>query len=227
MAVRVAGGPFGLVTEGRLGGSAIDDRQRAIGPRQGLLHIRLGVAHQAGQERQRARGDVGVAAMRAIDVRHRRDGRSDEAALPARRAEDEVLELGPAVRLRDDAPGVGVRERVDRDPVTSLASRPAEELPRALGLDRERALEEAEGEPAGLELLLAEEPIGHEQERRRAIAARRVPEATRHGSEERPADAVDEPEAGRDALLACEVVRIGESCAGRRSAPARSHLGRW
>ena len=74
----------------------------------------------------------------------------------------------------------------------------------------ERALEEAEGEPAGLELLLAEEPVGDEQERRRAIAARGVPEAAGDGGEERPADAVDEPEAGRDALLAGEVLRIGE-----------------
>ena len=60
--------------------------------------------------------------------------------------------------------------------IQSPASRAAaaEELPGALGLARERPLEEAEGEPARLELGLAEQAVGDEQERRRAVAPRRV-----------------------------------------------------
>ena len=148
----VAGGALGLVAEGRLGGRRVDDGQRPIGPRQRLLHVRLGVAHQLAEERQGVRGDLGIAAARAVHVRHRRDGRADEAALPARRAVDELLELRPAIGLGDDALAVRVGERVDGDPVTGFAGRATEELPGPLGLDRERALEEAEGEPAGLEL---------------------------------------------------------------------------
>ena len=113
------------------------------------------------------RGDARVAAAPAVDVGHRRDRRADEAALPARRAVDELLELGPAVGLGGDALAVRVGERVDGDPVAGLAGGAAEELPGPLGLVGERPLEQAEGEPAGLELGLAEEAVGEEQERRR------------------------------------------------------------
>ena len=94
-----------------------------------LLDVGLGVAHQAGEERQGVARDADVASSLPVDVGHRGDGRADEAALPARRAVDEELELGPAVRLRGDALSVRVRQRIDRDPVAGLARRTAQELP--------------------------------------------------------------------------------------------------
>ena len=46
VAVVGRGGALGLGAQGRLGGGAVDDGQRAIGPRQRLLDVRLGVADQ-------------------------------------------------------------------------------------------------------------------------------------------------------------------------------------
>ncbi len=80
----------------------------------------------------------------------------------------------------------------------------------------ERPLEETEGEPAGFQLRLAEEPVGDEQERRRTVSAGGVPEAARDGREERPADAVDGADAGCDPLLAGEVLRVGQRAKARR-----------
>ena len=80
---------------------------------------------------------------------------------------------------------------VDGDPVAGLAGGPAQELPGPLGLVGEGPLEQPEGEPARLEVRLAEQAVGEEQEGRRALAAGRVPEAARDGRDERPADAVD------------------------------------
>ena len=74
-------------------------------------------------------GDLGIAAAGGGRRGHRRDRRADEAALPARRREDELLELGPAVRLGGDARAVRMGERVDGDPVAGLAGGAAEELP--------------------------------------------------------------------------------------------------
>ena len=130
----VAGGALGLVAEGRFGRRAIDDGQRPVGPREGLLDVRLGVAHELAEERQGVDGDLRVAAAAPVDVGHRRDRRADEPALPARRAVDELLELGPAIGLGGDALGVRVGERVDGDPVAGLARGAAEELPGPLGL---------------------------------------------------------------------------------------------
>ena len=172
VAVVGRGGPLGLGAQGARRRGAVDDRQRAVGPRERLLDVRLGVADELAEERERACRDVGVASAPAVDVGHRRDRRADEAALPARRGVDELLELRPAVRLGGDALAVRVGERVDRDPVARLAGGAAQELPGALGLAGERPLEEAEGEPAGLELVLAEQAVGDEQERRRRGRAR-------------------------------------------------------
>ena len=126
------------------------------------------------EQRQGVAGDLGIAAALAVDVGHRRDGRADEPALPARRAVDELLELGPAVGLRGDALAVRMGQRIDGDPVAGLAGGAAQQLPGPLGLGGEGPLEEAEGEPARLELALVEEAIGDEQERRggRALRAR-------------------------------------------------------
>ena len=112
---------------------------------------------------------------------------------------------------------------VDRDPVGSLARTAAQELPGPLRLGRERPFEEREGEPARLEVLLAEQAIGDEQQRGRAVAARRLPETADDGREQRPADAVRRAEARRDDLLALEVLRIGQGRRGpsRRAAAKR------
>ena len=153
-------------------GVAVDRRQRAIRPREGLLDVRLGVAHQLAEQRQGLVRDTRVAAAPAVDVGHRRDRRTDQPALPARWREDELLELGPAVRLGVDALGVRVGEGVDGDPVAGLAGGPAEELPGPFGLGRERSLQEPEREPAWFQAIgSAEEPIGDEEQRRRALIA--------------------------------------------------------
>ena len=131
--------------------------------------------------------------------------------------EDELLELGPAIRLGGDALAVRMGERVDRDPVAGLAGRTAEELPRPLGLAVQRPLEQIEGEPPRLEMVLVEQPVGDEQEARRAVALGGVPEAAGHGRHQRPAHAVDGADAGRDPLLAFEVLGVGETLeAGRQ-----------
>ena len=221
VAVVVAGGAFRLVAEGLFGRGAIDDGERPVGPREGLLDVRLRVAHEVGQQRQGVDGDLRVAAASPVDVGHRRDRRADEAALPARRAVDEQLQLGPSVGLGGDALGVRVRERVDRDPVAGFASGAAEELPGPLGLDVERPLEEAEGEPARLELRLVEEPVGDEEERRRAHAAGRVAEAALDGSHQRPADAVDRA----DARARPAAGRRGTPGSARRCEPLRQGRG--
>ncbi len=142
-----------------------------------------------------------------------------------------------------DALGVRMGERIDRDPVVGLARGPAEELPGALGLGRERPLEQAEGEPAGFEAVLAEQAVGDEQERRGPILAGGLAEAARDRGHQRPADAVDRPDARGDPLGALEVLRIGEAleaaaqgrprrrpdprCRSARSAPRVSASGLW
>ena len=155
-------------------------------------------------------GDLWVAARLAVAMGHGRDGRTDEPALPARRAVDELLQLGPAVGLGGDPLAVRVGQRIDGDPVAGLAGGATHQLPGALGLGGQRPFEETEGEPARLELALVEEAIGDEQEGRRRRALRGVPEAALDGGEQRPADAVDGPDPGRDPLLPGQVLRVRE-----------------
>ena len=164
----VAGGALGLVAEGRLGRRR-DRRRSATGRPTTRAFWTSGSASpmSCAEQRQGVDGDLRVAAAAPVDVGHRRDGRADEPALPAGRAVDELLQLGPAIGLGGDALGVRVRQRIDGDPVAGLAGGAAQELPGPLGLGVERPLEEAEGEPARLELRLVEEAIGDEQERRR------------------------------------------------------------
>ena len=89
---------------------------------------------------------------RAIDERHRGDGRAHEAPLPPRRRDGQLLELGPAVGLGEDALAVRVGQVVDRDPVVGLGGGTPEELPRALGLAGQGPLEGRDREPARLSL---------------------------------------------------------------------------
>ena len=171
-------------------------------------------------------GDLGVATGLAVAMGHRRDGRTDEPAFPARRAVDELLELGPAIGLCGDPLAVWVRQQIDGDPVAGLAGGAAHQLPGALGLGGQRSFEETEGEPACLELALMEEPIGDEQEGRRRGALGGVPEAALDGGEQRPADAVDGPDPGRDPLLSGQVLRVRERREARRSGRSRNLQGR-
>jgi hypothetical protein len=107
-----------------------------------------------------------------------------------------------------------VGQRVDGDPVARLARGAAQQLPGPLGLGGERPLEEAEGEPAGLELASRKRRSATNRSGvGRPCGALRKPRCD--GGEQRPADAVDGADAGRDPLLAGEVVRVGEPASPR------------
>jgi hypothetical protein len=109
------------------------------------------------------RRDLGLAAAPAVDERDRRDRAPDETALPARRTEHELLELGPAVRLVQDPLADGVGEGIDGRPVARIASGTAEELPASFRIVGDEAVEQPEGKPAGLELRLVEQAVGEVQ----------------------------------------------------------------
>ena len=172
-------------------------------------------------------GDDRLAAAPAVDERDRRDRAADEAALPARRRVDELLELRPAVRLVEDALADDVGERVDGDPVARLAGGPADELPgplRLVGDQSARAVPKAN--QRGSSSRLAEEAVGDEEPRARAIAAGRLAEAALDGLDQRPADADDGADPGRDPALALEVLRVGERPRGRCAGRRRTRPGR-
>ena len=90
----------------------------------------------------------------------------------------------------------------------------------------EQPIEEAEGEPALLERRLAEEAVGDGEPAGRAIAAGGLAEAALDGREQRPAHAVDGADAGRDALLAGQVLGIGEALEARSGAHPRTRRDR-
>src|SRR6478672_5346962 len=125
-------------------------------------------------------GHVRCPSTASIDIRQRGDRRTDQAAFPPARGEDELLELGPSIGFSSDALAVRMSQGVNGDPVTSLARCTPEQLPGPLRLADEGLLQESEGEPAGLEALLAKQPIREEQQGRGAVLLRRVPEAARH-----------------------------------------------
>jgi hypothetical protein len=112
-----------------------------------------------------------------------------------------------------------VGQRVDRDPVAGFARGAAKELPGSFRLAIQRAVKEAEGEPAMLQLRLTEEAVGEEEQRRRAFLSGRLAEAPRHGRQQGPANAKKRPDAGRHSLLAGEIVgvgQLGQAAADRR-----------
>ncbi len=79
-------------------------RPASGGPGERLLDVRLGVADELAEERRgHAPATSGSRPPARGHVGQRRDRRADEPALPARRRVDELLELGPAVRLGGDA----------------------------------------------------------------------------------------------------------------------------
>ena len=209
--------------QGRRRRLEVDRRERAVGPGQRFLDVRLGVADERGRGAP-ARGGR-VSASGRGDDRHasssRWSNRRGDAPSGDGR-EDELLQLGPAVRLSRDALPVRMGERVNRDPVAGFAGGAANKLPGALRLGVERPLEQIEGEPARLEMVLPEQPVREEQETRGAVAFGRVPEPSRHGCHQRPADAVEGRDAGCDPPLAFEVLGVGESPeAGRQRVSER------
>ena len=122
MAVGGRAGGLGLVSHECCDCARIDDDERTQRPRERLLDVRLVIADQLPDELEAVRRNVGLAPEASIDERYGRDGRADEAALPAVWAEHELLELGPAVRLEQDASSVRMRQRVNGDPFSGLAS---------------------------------------------------------------------------------------------------------
>ena len=158
---------------------------------------------------------------------HRGDRRADEPALPARRGVDELLELGPAVRLGGDALAVRVGERIDRDPVARLAGGPADQLPRALGL----------GASVRSRRPKANQRASSSRSRKRRSArnrsgvgrscrvALRKPAATAASSGQRTPWIGPMP--GRDAMLPGQVLGVGEAREARGQRPSRSRRDRW
>ena len=97
--------------------------------------------------------------------------------------------------------------------IQSPASRAARrsELPGALGIVRQEPVEQAEGEPARLELGLREQAAGELEVTDGALAPRRRPEAALDGGGQRPAHPVGAPDARCDPLGPGPVVGIGQS----------------
>src|SRR6266540_5260825 len=78
--------------------------QAAKRPGKCLLDVRAGVAHELADERQRMGDNCRIAPAPPLDERDRGDRRADQASLPARAGVHKLLELGPAIRLEEDAP---------------------------------------------------------------------------------------------------------------------------
>ena len=110
----------------------------------------------------------------AVDVGDGRDRGADEAALPARRRVDQLLELRPAIGFGQDAAARDVGQRVHRDPVARAGGLDPQALPGALGLAHDRPLEEVVGEPVHLQDLVAEQGVGDVEEGRRPVLAHRL-----------------------------------------------------
>ena len=172
--------------------------ERAKRPRQRLLDVRLGVADEVGRGSARPwRGDLRVAAAAGGRRGHRRDRRADEAALPARRRVDELLELRPAVRLARGCPWPRVGEGVDGDPVAGLARGSARTSCQVRsGSSASVRSRRPKASQWSSSVGPREQAVGDE----RAAASRRslaggVPEAARDRGEQRPADAEDRADA--------------------------------
>ena len=104
-------------------GRRVDLGELAEGPRERLLDVGLGVADELPDELQAARGPRRRYARRSWSTWGMRgDRRADEAPLPADRAEDELLQLRPAVRLAQDPAAVAAASV--STVIQSSASRP-------------------------------------------------------------------------------------------------------
>ena len=153
---------------------------------------------------------------------------ADEAALPARRREDELLELRPAVRLGDDAGAVRVGEVVDGDPVGRLPGAAPEQLPGPLGVARPasaRGARRRTSAPRG-------GPRGTGDRRGTAAGSAdrggsrlRKPRTTAASSGQRTP--MDRAEARGDELLAGEVLGSASAAQARRAGPLANASGSW
>ena len=76
---------------------------------------------------------------------------------------DELLELGPAEALEQDALGEELGQRVDADPVVRRVAEAAHELPRAFRIVGQRACQGSVAEEDDLALLLRHEALGEPQ----------------------------------------------------------------
>ena len=213
-----------LAAQGGFGGGLVELGQRAISPGQGFLHIGIRIPHQLRQQPECAARQPRITSGPSPAVGHRRNRRADQAALPARRAVDELLQLGPAVGFCGDPDPVRMRQRIDGDPVAGLAGGSSHQLPGSFGLVTEGPLQKAKREPAVLQLGFPKEPIGQEEERRRARPLDGDTEAALDSRQQRPANTEQRPDAGRDPALAVEVVRIGESL---QAVPQGDREGVW
>ena len=142
----------------------VHEREGAERPRERLLHVGLRVADEQPDDVEAARRDRRCTAPGPVDERDAGDGRADEPALPARRRVDELLELRPAVRLGEDAPGARRGERVDGDPLARGRRHPPDELPRALGIGRDDPVGDVDGEPPHLRDVAPRRPVGEREE---------------------------------------------------------------
>ena len=190
--------------ERRHGRGEVDVGERAVGPRERLLDVGSASPMSWPRSGRRVLGDVRLAAAAPVDVGHRRDRRADEAALPARRREDELLELGPAIGLRERCRvpyGWARASTVTQS--RGLARRAAEQLPACVPARRERPLEDAEREPA------------------------RLDDAARRKSRPRGSRSGDRPLASRRRLEPAQERRRGAASGRRGSAPtpARRRAG--
>ena len=129
----------------------------------------------------------------------------------------ELLELGPAEALEQDPPAVRMGKGIDGDPVARLPGSPSKKLPGPLRIGRQEPVEEPEGEPARLEPGLIEQAVGELEVAGRPFSPGGLPKAAVDGGAERPADPVGGPEAWGDAMLAVEILGVGEG----RKAPSQ------
>ena len=100
---------------------------------------------------------------------------------------------------------------VDGDPVGRITRCATDELPCSLGVVVDEPFEEAEGEPAGLELGFPQQAVRDFEPAGGPIAPRRFTEAPLDRLDQGPADPMQQADPGGDPTLPVEIVRIRES----------------
>ena len=131
----------------------------------------------------------------------------DEAALPARRRVDELLELRPAVGLGEDPAAGDVGEAVDRGPLGRATRPPRGPAARRAPARRRPPLQQVDADPAQLGELVAEEGGGDVEDRGRAGRA-----GVRAGGRARPPRAAAGGRRGRarcPGTTCCALVVLG------------------
>ena len=191
-------------------------------PGERLLDVGLGVADQLAEKRQHVGRDLGsrprrrsmwgiVAIVLPTRRRSQRDGlKTSCSSSPSGRLEEEPLPPG--------GPGV------DRDPVAGLRAA-AGAAATFVGSARQEPLERSNREPARLELGLAEQAVGEEQQARPAICANASRKPRFDGLDQRPADAVARADPGRDVWPSGTRDRRARAKARPRGASRRVGIG--